>query len=132
MLDLLLFTIRNLIYNLYKITSRRLCPQKVGVEEYVFQNRGVPCNSRLQELVWCAEVAICGRLLVVSVRLLVVCSRLLVVCHHLWWFVVVWGRLWPFVVVAWFSNYGKTERLLQVGKKLSKGIRLSEGPVTIP
>ena len=31
-------------------------------------------------LIWCTGVAVCGRLLVVSVRLLVVCSRLLVVC----------------------------------------------------
>ena len=69
-------------------------------EEYVFQNRGVPCNYRLREeetklrifglMCW---VAVCSRLLVVSVRLLVVCGlcncflvfcgRLLVVCGRL-------------------------------------------------
>ena len=94
MLDLLLFTICNLIYNLYKIKSRRLCPQKVCTEEYVFQNRGVPCNYRVRELVWHAGVTICGCLLVVSVRLLVVCSRLFVVCGGLW-------CLWSFSGVLW-------------------------------
>ena len=43
-------------------------------------------------LVWCAGVAVCDRLVVVSVRLLVVCSRLLVVFGRLWWFLVVCVR----------------------------------------
>ena len=51
MLDLLLFTIHNLIYNLYKIKLQRLCPQKVGTEEYVFQNKGFSFDYWVQELV---------------------------------------------------------------------------------
>ena len=96
MFDLLLSTIRNLIYNLYRIKSRRLCPQKVDTAENVFQNWGVPCNYQVRDLVWCTGVAICSCLLVISVCLLVVYSRLFVIvvgCCVLWWFVVVCGRL---------------------------------------
>ena len=103
MFDLLLSTIRNLIYNLYRIKSRRLCPQKVDTAENVFQNWGVPCNYQVRDLVWCTGVAVCSCLLVISVCLLVVYSRLFVIvvgCCGLWWFVVV---CWLFVVVCWYS-----------------------------
>ena len=53
-------------------------------------------------LVWCAGVAVCRRLLVVSIGLLAVCSRLLVVYGRLWLLAV---GLWSFVVGACFSNY---------------------------
>ena len=99
-----------LVICVYKIKLWRLRPQKVDTEDYVFQNRVVPCNCWVQELVWCAVVVICGCLLVVSVCLLLVCSCmfvvcggllvvfgcLLVVCDHLQ---VVFGRLWWFLVV---------------------------------
>ena len=76
-------------------------------------------------LVWCARVAVCNCLLVVSGRLLVVCGRFLVVCSSLlvvcgcllivcgglwsfafglWWFVPVCGDLWSFLVFVSFSN----------------------------
>ena len=81
-----------------------------------FSDRGVPCNYRVRELVWCAGVAVYNCLLVVSVRLLVFCSHLFVVCGRLcsfagglWSFVmvcggllVVCGRLWWFAVVVCF------------------------------
>ena len=35
-------------------------------------------------LIFCAEVVVCGRLLIVSVSLMVVCSRLLLACGGLW------------------------------------------------
>ena len=57
------------------------------------------CEKKKQNfriLVWCARVAVCGRLLVVSVRLLVVYSRLFVICGGLWSFA---GGFWSFVVV---------------------------------
>ena len=77
-------------------------------------------------LVWCARVAVCNCLLVLSGRLLVVCGRFLVVCSSLlvvcscllivwgglwsfavglWWFVLVCGDLWSVLVVVCFSNY---------------------------
>ena len=65
-------------------------------------------------------MAVCGRLLVVSVHLLVVCSRLLMVCGGFRSFV---GDLWLFVVVACFSNYnndGLTDiNLCKNSKKIS-------------
>ena len=52
MLDLLLSTIGNLIYNLSKIKSQRLtCPQRNGTEENVFQIMSAPCNYQVQDLV---------------------------------------------------------------------------------
>ena len=52
-------------------------------------------------LVWCAGMAVCRRLLVVSIGLLAVCSRLLVVYGRLWLFAV---GFWSFVVGACFSH----------------------------
>ena len=72
------------------------------------------CRKKKQNIrfsVWCAGVAICGCLLVVTIRLLVVCSRLsclLVVCGSL---LVVCGCLWWFVVVFCFSNCEHTFHL---------------------
>ena len=64
-------------------------------------------------------MAICGRLLVLSVRLLVVCSCLLVVCGLLlvvcgcfWSFA---GGLWSFVVVTCFSNYARNVAEFELG-----------------
>ena len=88
-----------LVICVYEIKLWRLCPQKVDTEDYIFQNRVVPCNYWVQELVWCAVVVICGCLLVVSVCLLLVCSCMFVVCGCLWWFVVV---CWWFLVVCWW------------------------------
>ena len=114
MLDLLLFT----ACNLYRIEWQKLCSENIGTEEYVFQNRSVPCNYQVWELFWCAGVVVYNCLLVVSICLLVFCSHLFVVCGHLWsfagglWsFVMVCGRLlvvcscfWWFIVIACFSN----------------------------
>ena len=75
------------------------------------------CQKRKRNvrfLAWCAGVATCVYLLVVSVHLLVVCSLLLVVCGSLlvvcghlllfadglWLFVVVCGSLWLLPVLV--------------------------------
>ena len=58
-------------------------------------------------LVWFAGMAVCRRLLVVSIGLLAVCSRLLVVYGRLWLFAV---GLWSLVVGACFSNYVEKTR----------------------
>ena len=78
---------------------------------------GVSCYYRVRELVWCAGVAVCGCLLVVSVCLLVVCSHLLVVCGCLLvvcgcllvvcgCLLVVCGRLWLFTGGLWLFAGG--------------------------
>ena len=95
-----------LVICVYKIKLWRLRPQKVDTEDYVFQNRVVPCNCWVQELVWCAVVVICGCLLVVSVCLLLVCSCMFVVCGCLWLFVVACGGLWWFVGGFWLFAGG--------------------------
>ena len=56
-------------------------------------------KQNVRFLISCAGVAVCGRLLVVSVCLLLICSRILLVCGHLWSFVVV---CWWFVNICWW------------------------------
>ena len=62
------------------------------------------CRKKKQNIrfsVWCAGVAICVCLLVVTIRLLVVRSRLWLFAGGL---LVVCGCLWWFAVVSCFSN----------------------------
>ena len=107
-------------YNINPSQLFGIPPHLFGTADYVFQNRDVPFNYWVREeeirnvkfLVWCAGVAVCGRLLVAGVRLLVVCSRMLVVCGSLWsfvagfwWLMKVCGGLWCFAVVAYFSYW---------------------------